>query len=185
MNHFDPIRSPAPFPASRTALNRVMAVALAVALAAAALACGSRNGAERKPAFRQVTPAVAFEMLRDYSGLPILDVRPRNDFHGPLGHLRNAVSAPASDLPHLLRELAWMRSETFLVYCRAHECEPEVLDFFYSNGFKDAMLIHGGIEAWIDDGFGTVGAGNPQHEDEVSSVSEPKRVEEEDSDDIF
>lgn len=173
MTHLDPTRTDVPVTASRTALNRVLAVALAVAVATAALACGSRNGAERKPAFRQVTPAVAFEMLRDYPGLPILDVRPREDFHGPLGHLRNAVSAPTGDLPHLLRELAWMRSETFLVYCRADECEPQVLDFFYSNGFEDAMLIHGGIEAWIDDGFGTVGAANPEHEDEVTSVSEP------------
>jgi len=163
-----------------------LAVTLAVILLATCLACGSRNGAERKPVFRQVTPGVAFEMIRDYPGLPILDVRPHRDFHGPLGHLRSAVSAPAADLPVLLRQLAWMRSETFLVYCHADECEPRVLDFFYSNGYEDAMLIHGGIEAWRADGFGTVGAGNPpEHQDEVTSVSEPKKVEEEDSDGPF
>ena len=169
----------------RAGVPTALAALLALILAAAGLACGSRNGAERKPVFREVTPAVAFEMLRDYGGLPILDVRPREEFHGPLGHLRGAVSAPTGDLPYLLRELAWMRSETFLVYCRADECDPQVLDFFYSNGFEDAMLIHGGIEAWIDDGFGTVGAGDPpEHQDEVTSVRDQKE-EEEDSDGPF
>ena len=44
---------------------------------------------------------------------------------------------------------------------------PQALDYLRQQGFENAMLIHGGITAWIDAGFGTVGAGSPQeHADE-------------------
>lgn len=151
-------------------LSSLLPALLAVAVLTAA--CGSRKGPEKRPAFRRVTAPVAFEMIRDSPGLTILDVRPRQEFHGPQGHLRGAFSVPATDLPVLLRELAWLQRDTFLVYCSSMECEPEVLDFLHANGFDHAMLIHGGIEAWKEGGFGTVGVGDPpEHDDRAGTLN--------------
>lgn len=116
--------------------------------------------------FRRVRPPVAFEMLRDTPELAILDVRSEADFHGALGHLRGARNLPVAELPLRYLEILDLRRETFLVYCRANECSPEAMTFLDAYGFADAMLIDGGIDAWIEDGFGTVGIDDPEeHED--------------------
>jgi rhodanese-related sulfurtransferase len=143
-----------------------------LALALLLPACRSGRGGEEPP-FRRVRPPVAFEMLRDSEDLPILDVRSAADFHGPLGHLRGARNIPLAELPVRYLELLDLASRTFLVYCYRDECEPAAMDFLLAYGFTDAMLIDGGIEAWIDDGFGTVGAGAPpEHEDEIRGARE-------------
>jgi len=126
--------------------------------------------------FRRVTPPVAFEILRDSPEVPILDVRTEGEFHGPLGHLRGARNLPLGDLPMRYLEILDLRRETFLVYCHADECDPQVMTFLDSYGFVDAMLIDGGIEAWIQDGYGTVGAGGPpEHEDRIRGVRPASR----------
>lgn len=149
-------------------LVRVVALGVALALAAG---CGLlRRGGERPP-LRQVSPPVAFEVLRDSPDLPILDLRPSEEFHGPLGHLMGAINVPVEDFAaggtgahgELLRLL---RPRTFLVYCAA-SCPRETMQLLRDRGFDDAMHLWGGIEAWLGEGYGTVGAGAPaDHVDE-------------------
>lgn len=127
-------------------------------------ACGGRNRAERQPVFHQVTAPVAFEMMHDFPQLPVLDLRPVEEFHGPTGHIQGAFNAPREFLPRMLDRIAYLKESTFLVYCRRDECGPEVLDYLREQGFENAMLIHGGIEAWRAAGFGTVGAGDADHD---------------------
>ena len=134
-------------------------LAAASLLALALAGCGSLRS-EDGP-FRRVRPPVAFEMILDTPDVPILDLRPREDYHGPLGHLEGARSFPLADLPRRHREIGELRDETFLVYCQADECDPQALDVLAAHGFDDAMLLDGGIEAWIAGGFETVGAGAP------------------------
>ena len=137
------------------------AVLLALAVAMAAVGgCRSRQGVERREVFRQVTAPVAFEMLLDFPNLPVLDLRPAADFHGEHGHIRGAINVPSAHLGALLRDIASLRDHTFLIYCWSDECGEE-LDFLRANGFDNAMLLHGGIEAWMRADFGTVGAFDP------------------------
>lgn len=144
--------------------TRVGLAAAALAVAAAAAGCGSRGGVERQEIFRQVTAPIAFEMMHDFPGLPVIDLRPAADFHGELGHIRGAINVPMAHLDDLLRDIAFLREQTFLVYCHSNECEPEALDYLRSKGFENAMLLHGGIEAWLSGDFGTVGAhDSPEH----------------------
>lgn len=143
----------------------LVALASVVALALAAPSCRSLR--ENGGPFRRVRPPVAFEMILDTPDLPILDLRPREEFHGPLGHLEGAASFPLADLPRRYLEILELRQETFLVYCHADDCGEEAMAFFDAHGFEDAMLLDGGIAAWVDDGFQTVGAGAPpEHSDE-------------------
>ncbi|HEX2165258.1 MAG TPA: rhodanese-like domain-containing protein [Thermoanaerobaculia bacterium] len=148
-------------------MRPVLAAAVLAPLALALAAGGCRSLAAEGGPFRRVRPTVAFEMILDSPDLPILDLRPADEHHGPLGHLEGARSFPLADLPRRYLEILELRDETFLVYCRADECEPQAMDFLGAHGFEDAMLIDGGIEAWIAEGFQTVGAGAPpEHVDE-------------------
>lgn len=131
---------------------------LALTAVVLATACGTRNEGERREVFRRVSAPVAFEMMHDFPELPVLDLRPTEDFHGPLGHIQGALSVPRRALPDRLREISYLRDDTFLIYCHSDECAPETLDYLREQGFDNAMLIDGGIEGWVEAGFGTVGA---------------------------
>lgn len=144
----------------------VLGLAVALTLTGCTLFRGGDDG-EPRPMFRKVTAPVAFEMMHDSPQMPVLDVRPAEEFHGPLGHVRGALNVPLTELQERLAELSFLRGQTFLVYCTGHECDPRALELLEAKGFEDAILLHGGIEAWLDAGFGTVGAhAPPEHEDE-------------------
>ena len=150
-------------PRKRRAVRLLAVAALALAVAG----CGLFRRAERpRQPIRRVGPPVAFEMLRDSPDLPILDLRPADEFHGPLGHLMGAVNAPLGELEKRRDVLRLLRPRTFLVYC-AENCPRETLQRLRSLGLDDAMHLWGGVTAWRADGYGTVGAGDPaDHVDE-------------------
>lgn len=137
-------------PAAKTAL--VLALALSVA------GCRSVRGGdgEKRVAFSRVRPPVAFEMLRDNPGLPVLDLRSRFEFTGPIGHVRGARNVPLDELDDRLAELLPLKDRTFLVYCGHDDCGARALERLIQAGFEEAILMDGGIDAWVMDGFGTV-----------------------------
>lgn len=169
---------------SITAAWALLALPLVGALAAG---CRSTQSDPQRPGLR-VRPGVAFEMAADAPGMPILDLRRPDEFDGPLGHLQRAYNLPLEELPQRLPEIRWLRERTFLVYChsttgdnegavaadegegdggdgadggadRGANCGEEAIRFFLAQGFQDAVLLEGGIEAWLRDGFATVGRG--------------------------
>ena len=73
------------------------------------------------------------------------------------GPLRGARNCPLQRLPYRLIELANDRDETILVYCREDPaCGKDGMAVLVASGFEDAILIEGGIDRWIRDGFKTV-----------------------------
>lgn len=151
---------------------RLLALVVAAAAVGALGTAGCRSARDERvdPStrpLRRVTPPVAFEMLRDAPYLALVDVRPAEEFHGPLGHLNGARNLPLAELRERYRELLDLKDRTFLLYCRRDECNAEAMEFLLSHGFPDVVLIDGGIEAWIADGFGTVGrsTGDPPSAD--------------------
>jgi rhodanese-related sulfurtransferase len=114
-----------------------------------------RRGGER-PAYRKLTPPVAYELIRDNPELLILDLRAPEEFLGDTGHLRRARNIPLDRLPFRLLELAAFREDTFLVYCDAGDCGERAMDVLVSSGFENAILMEGGIDSWIREGFRTV-----------------------------
>lgn len=138
--------------------RRAVTAALVAALALAAAGCRSVRGddGERIAAFSRVRPPVAFEMLLDNPGLPVLDLRPRFEFTGPIGHVRGARNVPLEELDQRLAELAPLKDRTFLVYCGHGDCGARALELLLEAGYEEAVLMDGGIDAWVLDGFGTV-----------------------------
>jgi rhodanese-related sulfurtransferase len=124
--------------------------------------CSLRRWAESRPPFRRVTASVAFEMMRDSPDeLLILDLREPQEHDGALGRIYRAYNIPLAQLPWRLSELAAYRQHTFLVYCRNDDCGPTGMAILVSSGFESAVLIDGGIESWVEAGFGTVGVTPP------------------------
>jgi len=107
-------------------------------------------------AFSRVRPPVAFEMLRDNPSLPVLDLRPRFEFTGPIGHVRGARNVPLDELHLRLIELSPLKDRTFLIYCGHDDCGARGLALLVEAGYREAILMDGGIDAWVTDGFGTV-----------------------------
>jgi rhodanese-related sulfurtransferase len=134
--------------------GRSAVAAAAVTLTLAAPGCRTllEGGTERFA----VQPGVAFSMLRDAPYLPVIDLRPAAEFHGPLGHLARARSLPLDDLDARRAELRAYEEITVLVYCRAAECGRPAYERLSAFAIDDPVFIDGGIEAWIAAGFGTV-----------------------------
>ncbi len=129
-------------------------------LAVAALALLAGGGCawifEGRPFRPAVTPGVAFSMLRDAPYLPILDLRPADQFHGPLGHMAGARSIPLGALADHRVELRSYEGLTVLAYCAADECDRAEHAQLAAWGVEGAVLIDGGLAGWIAAGYGTV-----------------------------
>ncbi|HSK77684.1 MAG TPA: rhodanese-like domain-containing protein [Thermoanaerobaculia bacterium] len=109
-----------------------------------------------RPAYRKLTPPVAYEMMRDSPDLLIIDLRSAGAFNSETGHVRRARSIPLESLPYRLLEISTFRDETFIVYCDTAVCADEGMNILISSGFENAVLMDGGIDEWIKDGFKTV-----------------------------
>lgn len=131
---------------------------LALLLLGLLLLTGCRMFRRReRPPFRKISPAVAFEVLRDSPDVLVLDLRSRQEFLGDTGHIFRARNIPLERLSERLLEIAPFRDDTFLVYCRGNDtCGEEGMAVLVSSGFENAMLIDGGIDGWIRYGFRTV-----------------------------
>jgi rhodanese-related sulfurtransferase len=154
-----------------------------LALAGASLAgCHPIKAVERRwanrdrPAFRKVTPDVAYEITRDSPDILILDLRRPDEFLSDTGHLLHALNVPLARLPYRLIQLSPYREETFLVYCRAKDsCGEDGIRILVASGFEDAILVEGGIDSWIKKGYRTalVLAGAPDRQTPVLPPKEP------------
>lgn len=152
-----------------------LALVLALLLAAGCRSVGGGEG-QRSRSFSKVRPPVAFEMLRDNPGLAVIDLRSRFEFTGPIGHVKGARSVPLDELPERLPALAPLKERTFLVYCGHDDCGEEGLEILIAAGFREAILMDGGIDAWVMDGFGTV-TGPPPPMDFPAAGSEKIAVD--------
>jgi rhodanese-related sulfurtransferase len=118
--------------------------------------CASFRKRGQRPPFKKLSPPVAYEMMRDSPDMLILDLRPPQEYNGETGHLRRAQNIPLERLPYRLLEISPFREETVLVYCRADDCGEKGIAVLVASGFENAVLMDGGIDAWIRGGFKTV-----------------------------
>ncbi len=150
--------------------------ALGLLVVVALAACASRGEAPAR-GYRRVGPAVAFSMLRDSAELFLLDLREAAEFSGPLGHIPRARNVPLSDLDRKMREIRQFRGLTFLVYCRGDDpCGDAGMRRLQEAGFDNAILLAGGIEAWIAAGFAVRSAEPPRLEDSTMGQIEATHV---------
>ena len=134
---------------------RLRILALLVLVPALLAGCAAFRRGNRPP-FKKLSPPIAYEMMRDSPDMLVLDLRPPQEYNGETGHLRRAQNIPLERLPYRLLEISPFREETVLVYCRADDCGEKGMAVLIASGFENAVLMDGGIDAWIREGFKTV-----------------------------
>ncbi|MFP3939387.1 MAG: rhodanese-like domain-containing protein [Thermoanaerobaculia bacterium] len=134
----------------------VLSVLVLAGIAAGGCTLFEERELTERVAFSRVRPPVAFEMLRDAPGTPVLDLRTAEEFTDEQGHVKGARNLPLDELPERLDQLVPLKDRTFLVYCGSDACGEQALTALLEAGYEEAILMDGGIEAWLEDGFGTV-----------------------------
>ncbi|HUO85278.1 MAG TPA: rhodanese-like domain-containing protein [Thermoanaerobaculia bacterium] len=128
-------------------------------LVAVCLSAGcSTVGVENDRGFALVEPTVANEMILDNTRIVVLDLRPADEFYGPLGHVAGAISVPLGSIESRLGEILPYRSETVIVYADTLETGERGARLLTAAGFRNIVLIRGGIRRWIELGYKTVRA---------------------------
>jgi len=100
--------------------SRVIELAGFVLLIAAALwdwrAGVSRGGAA--DAISWIEARTLADHLKREPGPVVVDVRGLDEFHGPLGHVANALNLPVGELPNRLTEINALKGKPVILVCR-------------------------------------------------------------------
>ena len=83
----------------------------------------------------------------------VLDVRSAEEYHGPLGHIAGSRHMAISELPERLAELEEYRDRTIAVVCRTDRRSAKAMEHMRQTGFKNILLVPGGMEAWNREGL--------------------------------
>jgi len=115
-----------------------------------------RRRAANRPPFKKLSAPIAYEMMRDNPEMLIIDLRSPQEYNGETGHVRRARNIPVERLPYRLLEISAFRDDTVLLYCRKDDCGEKGIAVLLASGFESAVLMDGGIDEWIHEGFKTV-----------------------------
>jgi rhodanese-related sulfurtransferase len=118
--------------------------------------CGTVGVQREERPYAVVEPTVAYEMMLDHKQIVVIDLRPLEEFYGDLGHIAGALSFPLRTMESRITEILPYRSQTVLVYADAQEDVERGVDLLVANGFRNVVMIRGGIRRWIDLGYRTV-----------------------------
>ena len=83
----------------------------------------------------------------------VLDVRGRDEFAGPLGHIPGAANLPLPGLSARVAELTADRRPMVLV-CLTDKRSARAASEIAASGRRDVSVLRGGIERWRREGFG-------------------------------
>ena len=80
----------------------------------------------------------------------VLDVRTKEEYYGPLGHINGSILIPINELENRLSELNDYKEKTIYVVCRSGNRSGFGKDILNENNFK-AINVDGGMLAWKAD----------------------------------
>ena len=80
----------------------------------------------------------------------LVDVRERDEYVGPLGHIRGSSLIPLSELPTHTSELA--RDKPIVAVCRSGARSAQAVVLLQKAGFTDVANLAGGMLRWRAEG---------------------------------
>ena len=95
----------------------------------------------------EIAPAALEEHA---SAAQIVDVRERDEYVGPLGHIRGSSLIPLSELPSHTSELA--RDKPIVAVCRSGARSAQAVVLLQKAGFTDVANLAGGMLRWRAEG---------------------------------
>ena len=133
-----------------------MLVRLVPLVLIAAMACSTVGVSREDQPWAQVEPTIANEIILDHKEIVVIDFRPVEDFFGGLGHIAGAISLPVSMIDQRLAEVVPYRSQTIIVYSDVPEDAIRGARILTAAGFRNIVVINGGIRRWMELGYKTV-----------------------------
>ena len=76
----------------------------------------------------------------------LVDVRERDEYEGPLGHIKGSRLIPLSELPSRASELA--RDTPVVAVCRSGARSAQAVVMLQKAGFVDVANLAGGMLRW-------------------------------------
>ncbi len=137
---------------------RALPIAILLLLPLALASCRTVGASRTRGGFALLAPPVAHEMMLDNRTLIVLDVRPTDQYNGEMGHIAGAVSTPLSNIESRLPGLMPFRSSTIVVYGDDKEEAERGARLLVAAGFKNIVMLKGGIRRWMELGYRTVNA---------------------------
>ena len=111
------------------------------------------NNAHPDQKFDNIMPGELCEFIDQHGNLVFLDVRSVQEFDGTtssLGHLKNAINIPISNIEERIGELEKYKDKDILVYCSISARSPRVSKILADNGFTKITNLFGGLNLLKD-----------------------------------
>lgn len=91
--------------------------------------------------------------LNSGEALILLDVRENQELMGELGHIPNIVHIPLGELPVRLGELTGHKESPVVTICKMGGRAERAGEFLEHAGFKNVILLEGGMMSWKESGL--------------------------------
>jgi rhodanese-related sulfurtransferase len=102
---------------------------------------------KRAPPPRWIEAQDLARQLNAGSAVLVLDVRGRDEFTGPLGHISGAINLPVDELPKHLTELTG-ESRPIVVVCKTDRRSSMAAAHLREAGSPSVTVLRGGMEQW-------------------------------------
>jgi rhodanese-related sulfurtransferase len=86
-------------------------------------------------------------------GVTVVDVRGRDEFVGPLGHIATARNIPVAELESRLGELAGRERAPIVLVCRTDKRSATAARTLRAAGFTQVNVLRRGMEQWNETGL--------------------------------
>lgn len=136
-------------------MKRIITMLIVVAVATLS-SCRTIGVAREKGGYAIVSSPVANEMVLDHRQVIVIDFQTPERFTSETGHIAGAISAPLQSIESMLPELIAYANNTILVYGSDKAEGISGARILVAAGFKNVILIDGGIDEWRKRGFKTV-----------------------------
>jgi rhodanese-related sulfurtransferase len=83
----------------------------------------------------------------------VVDVRGRDEFVGPLGHIATARNIPVAEFESRLGELAALEREPVVLVCRTDKRSAMAAQTLRAAGFTQVNVLRRGMEQWNETGL--------------------------------
>ena len=104
--------------------------------------------------FKEVSPTVICDYLKQHPQTLVVDVRTKAEFDGTadpnFGTLKGSINIPLQEFTQGLPQLEKYKNKEILVYCSHSHRSPQVAYLLMQHGFKRVVNMSGGMSVLQD-----------------------------------
>ncbi len=109
------------------------------------VACSQED--KKSSGIQSISAAQVKQMVEKGEKPFLLDVRTKEEYTGPMGHIEGAVLIPVQELESRYKELEAQKGQKIVIYCRSGNRSMVAARILQAKGFKVINML-GGMRAW-------------------------------------